>query len=117
MINPKSLANLTPFGTIDPDRHREISKAGGIASGASRKRNAAYKRLLDDYFYLSSEEMAEIKEIYHISDSVLIAFAKYIIGLHIVATDETQPLERRERAVDWIIHLSDYWKHKNSNEP
>jgi hypothetical protein len=37
MINPKSLDNLQPFGTLDADRQRELSRKGGLASAAARK--------------------------------------------------------------------------------
>ena len=37
MINPKSLDNLQPFGTLDTDRQRELSRKGGLASVAARK--------------------------------------------------------------------------------
>lgn len=29
--------NLKPFNTIDPNRHAEISRIGGIASGKARR--------------------------------------------------------------------------------
>lgn len=38
MINPKSLENLKPFDTMDRERHREISRRGGIASAKARRR-------------------------------------------------------------------------------
>ena len=37
MINPKSLDNLQPFGTLDTDRQRELSRKGGLASAAAKK--------------------------------------------------------------------------------
>lgn len=117
MINPKSLANLTPFGTISPDRQREISRAGGIASGATRRRKAAYKQMIEPYLSLSREEIAEIREIYHISEYSLIGYSKYIIGLHDIAINEKEPLYLRERAVERIRQLAAHWESKNSNEP
>jgi hypothetical protein len=47
MINPKSLDNLKPFDTMDRERHREISRRGGIASGASRRELRALREKLE----------------------------------------------------------------------
>lgn len=35
--------NLVPFGQIPPERHRELSRLGGIASGRARARRAYMK--------------------------------------------------------------------------
>lgn len=38
MMNPKSLENLKPFDQMDTDKHRELSRRGGIASAKARRR-------------------------------------------------------------------------------
>lgn len=35
--------NLIPFGKMSPERHRELSRMGGIASGQTRARRAYMK--------------------------------------------------------------------------
>lgn len=37
--------NLTPFDQMDEERHKELSRRGGIASGEKRRRQAEEKRL------------------------------------------------------------------------
>lgn len=46
MINPKSLDNLQPFGTLDTDRQRELSRKGGLASAAAKKARKEETELL-----------------------------------------------------------------------
>ena len=53
-MNPE---NLTPFNLMDPERHRELSRKGGRASGAARRRRARKRRILA--FLLSVEPSAE----------------------------------------------------------
>lgn len=49
--------NLIPFNRIDPERHRKLSRKGGRASGAARRRRAYKRRILA--LLLSVEPRAE----------------------------------------------------------
>jgi len=49
-MNDKSLENLTLFNKIPPEKHREISRKGGIASGASRIRKAEIRKHVIEVF-------------------------------------------------------------------
>lgn len=107
MINPKSLKNLTTFKDMDANRHKEISSKGGKASGASRKRKGRLTRKVTAYLSLSMQEMKEMQEIYRLSDiSCILPYADIIIELHNIVTDEAAPIEKRERAVEWIRLLT-----------
>ena len=47
MYNPKSLENLQPFGTMDADRQRELSRRGGLASAEARRHNRERRKMMD----------------------------------------------------------------------
>lgn len=43
MVATASIDNLRPFNTLQPEEHRELSRRGGIASGARRREIADIK--------------------------------------------------------------------------
>lgn len=45
--NEKSLANLKPFGTLDPDHHKELSRRGAHAANKARRKKADLKKALE----------------------------------------------------------------------
>lgn len=107
MINPKSLANLTPFGTIDRERHREISRAGGLSSGATRRRKSRIQRIAGAYMALSPQELHELQELYRIPDiTPYLRYIKEITTMHNIVTDESSPLDMREQAVVYIMIMT-----------
>ena len=44
--NEKSLANLKPFGTLDPAHHKELSRRGAHAANKARRKKADLKKAL-----------------------------------------------------------------------
>jgi len=47
MYNLKSYLNLTPFDEMDADRHRELSRRGGLASAEIRRHRKKQREALD----------------------------------------------------------------------
>ena len=45
--NEKSLANLKPFGTLDPAHHKELSRRGAHAANKARRKKADLKKALE----------------------------------------------------------------------
>ncbi|HBV51645.1 MAG TPA: hypothetical protein DEF06_05125 [Clostridiales bacterium] len=60
--------NLIKFSDMDPKQHRELSKKGGINSGAERRRRSELKRkaiemlrTMDELQELTDQEYADFK--------------------------------------------------------
>ena len=46
MINPKSLENLQPFDQMDTEKHKELSRRGGLASAKVRRHNRERREMM-----------------------------------------------------------------------
>lgn len=46
MVNPKSLDNLQSFDTMDSEKHKELSRRGGLASAAARRELREQKEMM-----------------------------------------------------------------------
>ncbi len=56
-MNENSLKNLIPFNELDPEKQREISRKGGIASGIARREAKTFKETFGNILDIQLSEM------------------------------------------------------------
>ena len=66
-MNYKSynIKNLIPFNKMPIEKHKEISRLGGLASGVKRRNDRAFKSLAQEYmkrYFIIDEEIEYYKK-------------------------------------------------------